>query len=407
MNKIIKASSFLLVMSVLAMAFFISSFAADESAYDILQNNTGRVMSISHRGNSLIYPKNSLEAVEAAVDAGADMVSVYVRQTNDNVLVLCENGNLNEICKTDKTAVENLSSEKVLDMNLYSAGFKESECKVQTLLLVAQKLKGRTMLIVDADASLIDSVDALAKENDLYDTLIFRTQMASKKIKQWKESTSSNLIVLGTYKGNVVFNASSHLKRLSKLGEPLVQYQSKNYFNVSFNNFTAKNYGANENAMAACAMYDKDLCGQREDNVSGWDEMICRGFSVIETNDIDGLTNYITQLESETKKLSDLLKKAQEVDTKTLSQVSAKELSSAMANADKCLSGGTCSLGEVQSAYSSLLQQLGTLSHQNGKETKKGALNVTAGKVAAVIVFGLLLVLGEVYIIKKKKTEKA
>lgn len=407
MNKIIKVSGLLMALFALTAILSVCSFASNESVYDVLQNNHGRVMSISHRGNGTGYPKNSFEAVEAAVDAGADMVSVYVRQTSDNVLVLCESGSLNEICKTDKADVEELTSEEVLKMNLYSQGFKESQCKIQTLLSAAQKIKGKAMLVVDADESLIESVDTLAKENDLYDTLIFRTKMSSKKIKQWKENANSTLIVLGTYKGNVVFNASSHLKRLSALGQPFVQYQSKNYFNVSFNNFTAKNYGKNENARAVCAMYDKDLCGQREDNVSGWDEMVCRGFSVIETDDIDGLTNYINQIKSEEEKLDKALKEAREIDVKTLSQVSAKELSAAEEKADECLSGGTCSLGEVQSAYSCLLQQLGTLSHQSGKETKKGALNITAGKVIAVVVFGLLLVLGEVYLIKKKRVEKA
>lgn len=407
MKKIIKASGLLMALFALTAILSVCSFAANESVYDVLQNNHGRVMSISHRGNSTDYPKNSLEAVEAAVDAGADMVSVYVRQTSDNILVLCESGNLNEICKTDKTYVETWDSEEILNMNLYSAGFKESQCKVQTLLSAAQKLKGRAMLVVDADENLITAVDMLARDNDLYDTLIFRTQMSSKTIKKWKEIADSSLIVLGTYKGNVVFNASSHLKRLSALGQPFVQYQSKNYFNVSFNNFTAKNYGKNENARAVCAMYDKDLCGQRDDNVSGWDEMVCRGFSVIETNDINGLTNYIKQTESEKEKLDKTLKVAREIDAKSLSQISAKELSSAIKKADEYLSGGTCSLGEIQSAYSSLLQELGTLSHQSGKETKKGALNVTAGKVAAVIIFGALLVLGEVYLIKKKKIEKA
>lgn len=404
MNRINKTVSAVLTFLVLTMCFTFVCFAQGESVNSVLGQNGGRVMSISHRGESSSFPKNSLEAAEEAVKNGADMVSVYVRKTSDNVLVLCESGSLDEICLTENKSVEALTSEEILKLRLYGAGFKESDCKVQTLLSFAERVKGRAIIVVDADEALIDDVSALAEANDLNDTLIFRTKMSSGKIKKWKEKTNSSLHVLGIYKGNVVFNAASHLKTLSKLGEPMVQYQNKNYFDVSFNNFTAKKYGKGENARAVCAMYDRDLCGQRDDCVSGWDEMVKRGFSVIETNDIKGLTAYINSLSDETSRLAELLNKAKEIDTSVLSQVSAKELSSAVVHAESCLSG-THSLGEVQSSYSELLQQINTLSHQSGKETKKGALNITVGKVAAVIVFGSLLLLGEIYLVKKRKSK--
>ncbi len=49
---------------------------------------------IGHRGAAGIAPENSLEALRAGVDAGADMLEFDVHMTNDNVPVLIHDGNL-------------------------------------------------------------------------------------------------------------------------------------------------------------------------------------------------------------------------------------------------------------------------------------------------------------------------
>ena len=150
-------------------------------------------------------------------------------------------------------------------------------------------------------------------------------------------------------------------------------------------------------------MYSKDLCGQREDNVSGWDEMIKRGFSVIETNDIGGLCAYTQNAEAESEKLRSLYEKAEKVNTVLYTQTSAKNLNTALENAKTCLETRNTSLGEIQSAYSFLAESLNNMKISMQFDSMKGSLNITAGKIAAVIIFGALLLAGEFYLIKMRK----
>ena len=47
-----------------------------------------RPLVIAHRGASLAYPENTLEAFEAAVLAGADMIELDARLSADGVAVV-------------------------------------------------------------------------------------------------------------------------------------------------------------------------------------------------------------------------------------------------------------------------------------------------------------------------------
>jgi glycerophosphoryl diester phosphodiesterase len=48
----------------------------------------GDILTIAHRGEHLHHPENSLPAIQAAIDAGADFVELDVRTTSDGHLVL-------------------------------------------------------------------------------------------------------------------------------------------------------------------------------------------------------------------------------------------------------------------------------------------------------------------------------
>ena len=124
---------------------------------------------------------------------------------------------------------------------------------------------------------------------------MLRTEEKAKGIKEWKNETGSALSVIGVRDGGVIFTSVSHIETLKD--EVLVQYQSKNYFNEMFKGFVTKRFSAEGYPRAIAPMYNADLCGQRTDSDTGWNEMINRGFSVIETNCIEELENYISRTE--------------------------------------------------------------------------------------------------------------
>ena len=59
-------------------------------------------------------------------------------------------------------------------------------------------------------------------------------------IKEWKNENGSALSVIGVRDGGVIFTSVSHIETLKD--EPLVQYQSKNYFNEMFKSFVTKRF---------------------------------------------------------------------------------------------------------------------------------------------------------------------
>ncbi|MGN0469060.1 MAG: glycerophosphodiester phosphodiesterase family protein [Acutalibacteraceae bacterium] len=403
--------SFKLIFTLwLIMAFSVCTFvcasAENSAGAQKLFDNRGGIMSIAYRGDTASYPKNSLEGILSAAKKGADMISVSVRKTSDSVLVLCENEELNAVCDTDKTSVSSVTSDEFSKLKLKNNDGSVSRYKTVSLEEAAKRIGENTVLILDNAWEYYDDVLSLCQNENLFGKMAIRTDVSSKQIKSVAGNNAQVLPVIGIYSANIVFNAQSHLKRLSQAGMPAVQYQSKNYFNVVYGNFTAKNYSKGENARAIAPMYDPDLSGQRPDNVSGWDEMIGLGFSVIETNNIEGLCAYIKQCDETRENLNGLIEKANAVDLSSFSQTSVKNLENAKKEAKVCLENKNTALGKLESACSDLSLSMNSLKASHQSDTQKGSLNITAGKIAAAVIFGALLLAGEVYVFKMRKKEK-
>lgn len=404
MNKINKTFYlFISIIFIISLALF-QTGAVSEGLHNKIYNNKGGIISVSHRGDSVSFPKNSLEAVLSAAKKGADIVSISVQKTKDGIFVLCENSELSSVCNTDKKNVSELTASEILNLHLYDIDGSLSEYTVRTLEELLNKLK-ETCVIIDNCWEFRSEIFELCKKCKSENRCFIRTDESSKKIAEYLKSDEDRLPVIGVYKGNIVFNVQSHLKRLSENRQIFVQYQSKNYFNVSYNRFTAKKYSFGNNARAIAPMYEKDLCGQRNDNSQGWDEMIDIGFSVIETNNIDSLKKYIADCKSEKGELIRLIEKAENVDVSLYSQGSVKSFNKAFENAQSCKDYGNSSLGKIQSSNSALLESMKNLTLKSDGDVQKGTLNVTTGKVIAAVVFGLLILAGEIYVYKMQKTK--
>ena len=379
----------------------ISAFAGDGSPEEKLINDNG-ILSVSHRGNSAEFPENSLEAIKSAEEIGADFVSVSVGKTADGVLVLCDTDvPLSQVCKTDEACIAEIGSSELAGLYLYDGDGSVSGYTMATLEEAVRAVDD-SLLILDNAWSYRDEVYALLKSLGKKDRVLLRTDVSSKEIAGWTKD-NPGLFVIGVYKANIVFNAISHFNRLTENGQPLVQYQSKNYFNVSFGSFVADRFSSSDSTRAIAAMYSPDLCGQRQDNCVGWDEMIERGYSVIETNCIASLVRYIRSTEEARDRLSSLCQKAQNTDFSVLSSVSAKNLRTALNKAEDVLNDPKSSSGEAESAFSDLNESMKNLAFQGSGDVQKGNLTITAGKVIAAVLVGAALLAGEIYVIKMRK----
>lgn len=397
MNYSKKALLSLVIAVMTVLIFSVGAFAVNEKLYD----NKGGIIAISHEGNGLGYPSNSLEAVKSAFKLGADIVSVKIGKTADGILVPVGDGELYSICRTDRKSISELNFDEAKKLKFYNIDKTVSDCNIVSLEKMIKSLGKNNVLVLDNAWKYRDEINALAKKLNTEESLILRTFESAKKITEWKNQSQSKLPVIGIYDGAVVFNAISHLRTLSNSGEIFVQYQSKNYFNVMYGHFTAKRYSAGENARAIAPMFDKDLCGQRNDNIAGWDEMVERGFSAIETNCIEDLLDYCRQNNSDS--LSELVEKSENINPLFYSMVSVKKLEKAKSNAKAICENGNSSLGQKQEAYSALIKAMNDLVPDDGSDIQKDSLNITTGKIAAVIIFGSLILAAQIYVFKMKK----
>lgn len=396
-SKVIKLS----VLFFVFLTLLTFSVSAKNEVYEKLCNNKGGIMSVSHRGDAVSYPENSLEAVLSASKKGADMVSVSVQKSADGVFVLCEKGDLSSFCSTKETNLSKLDYKALSKISYYETDGSVSKCKITSLEKALKALRGKSILVLDNAWEYRNELEEFARENQAFQNIILRTDEKSKNIKKWKEETNSSLNVLGIYDGGIIFFALSHISNLKD--ESVVQYQSKNYFNEMYKSLVTRNFSNENNPRALSPMYHADLCGQRTDCDTGWNEMINRGFSVIETNCIEELVYYIERTEKVRDALQKLCEKGEKVDISLYSSASEKNFSKAFVEAKEILKNPNTSLEKLQGSYSLLSQTMKNLTFGTHEDDQRGNLNVTPLKVFFVIVFGSLILLGEIYVYKKQK----
>ena len=351
---------------VLGANLLVSAFAENE--------NQSGILCISHRGDTSEYQSNTPEAVLSAFAKGADFVSVNIRKSDDGKLVLCS---------------EN-----------------ESDVKGTLLSDLLRNLADGNILILDFEPDLKDEIYSLLESENAFNKAILRINDSAGNVVKWLQGKNDNLQVVGVYDSFVVFTARSYIKNLSDAGMKLVQYQSKNYFNEMFGSVVSKAVKAESRTKAIAATYNPDLCGQRSDSEDGWNDLIKKGFSVIETNNLSAFTAYIQSNENIRFELEQTCLKAKEIDTAKYNTVSRENLEDAITSADAVLSSNVASCDELQSSLSVLRLATENLSLKTDEDTQKGALNITAGKIIAAILVGTAILAAQIYTYKMQKDKK-
>src|SRR4029077_18574646 len=77
-----------------------------------LPAQTRHVVAISHRGEHLHHPENTMPAFEEAIRLGADYIEVDVRTTSDGKLILSHDGTVNR-CTNGQGEVSKMSFDEL------------------------------------------------------------------------------------------------------------------------------------------------------------------------------------------------------------------------------------------------------------------------------------------------------
>lgn len=404
-NKL--TSSILLVAVIIcSTAFSSSALFEKEIAVGKFYSTENKLICISHRGDTENYPENSLDGVKSALKTGADFVSVNLEKTADGVFYLCESESLGNVCNAPYESLSQMNSAEAEKYKLYDVFGKETEHKLTSLETLLKKTDSEDGIILDVKAEDKDAVYGVLAENDALYRVILRVEESGARLAEWAQSKDEKVYVIGVYGGNIIFSTISAVNSLTKAEMPAVQLESKNYFNVAYGEFFTNRYLTKDKVRAVAATYSPDLCGQRGDSSDGWNELIKKGYSVIETNNIEAFNKYREETERLEKAIAELCGKTADFDVGKFSQVSLDNLEKAEKECERLLAASAFSLDEAQQAYSRLIFALEDMKISTGEVDTRGALNVTAGKLIAAVLVGAALLAGQIFVYKMRRKSK-
>ncbi len=413
-NWIRKAVCLLAVLTVICGVLVPASAeeTAVSAAYTALKNPAGELIAVSKYGDTEHFPEQSLEGLLAASEAGADMVYVTVRKTADGYMVLMADENLSRMCVdtlgnvVDKAVADvgyHELSEYHLRNSTGSLHEKITAYTVPTLVDAAKALSGKSLLLVAGGWAFRDEIyDALSAEN-LLSSVVLLADGDKKEVKNWISEKPTMPLVLSAYHGNVVFSAKSVASKTLSGGAVGTLLSSSNPYGVVYGNAVLKEFTGK--GRAAIDMTDPSLCGKREDNAIGWNDVTARGYSIIITDNITELCEYRARVIQQKERLSAALEAAQAVDVTLCSTQSANALKDAIA-AGKAALASPASENSLMQANYSLRTAVEGLTNQTA-DGEKGA-TVTPGKVIAVILVVAALILLEIVLetARRKKNKK-
>ena len=358
MVNIWKKTAIFILSLILFTALSVSSAIAADASDIASDFSDGKknIICIAHRGDWHSFPENSAEAINAAAEY--DAVSVDVRLTADGKPVLMADEKVDRMSVdgegksvSGKVSSFTLAQLKELYLRESNGGTdkKKTTCRIPELKEIYETAAGRTAVMLNVQENdfktVYDYVNALGK----LDETVFRINAKPKKIIELTRDLDG-VNVTGNYQGNIIFLATSAVKKYFAANIHTIEMGSTNGNGVLYDNFLMKRFVGSKRAMVSMV---NGRCGKRADNETGWDDLISRGYSVIETDFPAELTEYIRKTETAVTDLEKNIDIYANTDLSPYTSETEKAFSSALSAAKKTLDGRS-SFSELTDARSAL-----------------------------------------------------
>lgn len=406
------------VLSVVILIFLtpVCAFATGEnedeatktvSIEQLYKNPEGRLMSVAHRGDVQKYPENSLEGIISAVAMGVDIIEIDVKKTSDGVLILMADDDFSRTCvdpsgKTITAQVSETENWEVIAMKLREgtggAASAPTVYAPPSLESVIKAVSGKALLLINCDKKIRDDVYSFAVSKSALNMIIFRVQGEKSSLSSWIESKGvAAPMTMGGYDGNIVFSARSYVKKTLKYGSQATVLSVKNPYGVIFNKSVLKLF--DEKGRAVADMTDSALCGGREDNETGWNDLTARGYSVIITDYPERLVSYIKATQAEQDALVQKVKAAEAIDLSRYSSSSIEALSNQIKISEKMLET-SFSKQSLNQQYFALEDAIQSLEVRTGNDKGDGK-TVTGGRITAAIIISVVFIFSQLWVYSK------
>lgn len=419
-NKSVKV----LFSVIFSLVFILSSvsvgFAADtasntektkkaDEVYTALKTSDERPLCVSKYGDTENYPENSTASISSAAEIGADMILVNVKKTADNYIVLMADENISRMCVDEVGNVvdKNISEVGYHELSTYhlrnSTGYlheKITQYTVPTLQEALLATSDNALLLIAGGWEFRDDIYKLLSDENALNRAVIISSGDKKEVSEWLSGKQTMPLVMADNTDNG--GAKSFSSKTLSAGAVSVLLSAKNPYSSIFKNSVQSRF--KDSGRSAVDMTNPDLCGGRDDNPDGWNNVTKSGFSIIITNDIQGLLAYYSRVSSYRQILTEKITKAQNIDTTLCSTKSANTLKDAITDAKKVYIDSFSENELMQSNYDLTVAMSSLTNRTDEKEGK----TVTTGRIIAVVAVVIGLVILEIIFetVRRKKVAK-
>lgn len=407
MVNIWKKTAIFILSLILFTALSVSSVIAADASEIASDFSDGKknIICIAHRGDWHSFPENSAEAINAAAEY--DAVSVDVRLTADGKPVLMADEKVDRMSVdgegksvSGKVSSFTLAQLKELYLRESNGGTdkKKTTCRIPELKEIYETAAGRTAVMLNVQENDFKTVYDYVKALGKLDETVFRINAKPQKIIELTKDLYG-VNVTGNYQGNIIFLATSAVKKYFAANIYTIEMGSTNGNGVLYDNFLMKRFVGSKRAMVSMV---NGRCGKRADNETGWDDLISRGYSVIETDFPAELTEYIRKAETAATDLEKNIDIYANTDLSPYTSETEKAFSSALSAAKKTLDGRS-SFSELTDARSALQSAHDSLK-VGAKKNVALKFRFTPGRIIAVVLCAAAFTGGTLFLRSKRES---
>ncbi len=260
-----------------------------------------------------------------------------------------------------------------------------------SLAEAVQVINGRSVTII-VDAADIQQAEEKFNEAaalDIKTEAVYRIKAGAGEAAEWAKSKGAKLI--GYYKGNIYPIA---VAKVSAYGKAeccdTVLLQTNNQDGVILHN-SVTFFFDKSGVKGMFSFADSTKSAKRTDSARSWDDLIARGYTVLETAYPADFAAYLESNTAERTKLTQSVNVAKATDTEGCAPNRVNDYKSALEAAELLLADGTSATYAMADARDVLDEAVRNITIQDGSKIQ-GDIEITAGRVVAAL-FGIALVL--------------
>ncbi len=303
----------------------------------------------------------------------------------------------------DSSEAEPYSDEAIescigLGFDAVSVKVGEDGIETKDLPRVLSHAKESFFVILDCTEENFNDVYETVKDYDY--TYLRVRDLSAKNLVNRAHAMNNPVQVIPSYDGNVIFSAISSYNVAKDNFVNFCEFSSKNRYGVIYSEFFTKRF---DGTCALMSFAEKDLCGQRDDGIHGWENVISLGYKAIETDNEKEFAKYISLLDESCNRLETVYNDAKEKDLSAYSSSSTKDFEKYVKLAGEIItSEKPASQLEINECIENIENSYSEFQLSEGEKDNEG-FSVTPMKIFWIAFAILLFVSSQLYLHKKTK----